>query len=260
MESLLREKHQLEKIVRDKDTELEQLKREKQQDRSKIKELEDKVVSLQEYAISVHSSSLEKQQLPTSLSADLPTRPSSPEKKQQPTSILANLPARPKFSGFSTPESDASPQYSLFAPTASPQTTPVWSTPLYAGVEPTTKPATLPALPTLLRGPPKGTVAPLLLHHQYSSASQMPLPPLAPSELSQNHDTLTLSLRATEASASINPPAARTNRYYHGQLFSYIPVPHSAPLALILSSRPLSFDFNQQTGKENLQIGLENNH
>ena len=260
MESLLREKHQLVKIVRDKNTALDQLKGEKQQDRPKIKELEDKVVSLQEYATPVHSSSLEKQQLPTSLSTDLPTRPSAPEKKQKPASILADLPARPQFSGFSTPESKASPQYSLFAPTGSPQTTPVWSTPIYAGVEREPNPAIIPALPTRLRGSPKDTVATLLLHHQYASASQIPLPPLAPSELSRNHDTPTLSARATEASASTNSAAAPTNNYYQGRIFSYIPVPQSAPLPLILSSPPLSFDFNQQTGEKNLQSSPENHH
>lgn len=120
MEGFLSEKQQLEVRIREKDAEIEEWQKEKQDYKSKVKELEANVVNLQNIAIPTHSSSSQKKQKPpTSLSADLPARPPSPQTKQQPASLFANLPARPVFTGFDTPGGEVAPQPSLFAPTVS---------------------------------------------------------------------------------------------------------------------------------------------
>lgn len=257
MESLIREKQRLKKTVEDKDTEIEDLKREIQQYKSKVEELEAKDVSLQMIVLPAHSSSLEKDKPPTSHLANLPARPPAPEKKPQPISILANLPARSNFTGFETTGGNTAPKASLFAPTAFSPKNPPWSAPLYAGLEPVPESNIPPTLPTRLGRRPKGRVPPLLPHHQSFGASHMPSPALASPALSQDLDTPNLSPATAGTSASTKFPAARSNKYFHGQVFGNIPVPQGALLPHMSSSPPSSFDFNRQSGKDSVRIGPE---
>lgn len=248
MQDLLREKHRLEKSVRYKDTQIENLKREKRDYISKIEELEAKLVSLQKITIRTLSSSLVGKKQTSPLFAKLPARPPLQEKKQQTTSVLSDLPARPVFNGFDTPGDKPAPQTSLFAPTASPQMPPPRPTPSSADIVPTTEsniPPTLPIRPVVR---PKGTVPPLLPHHQSFNVSQMPLPFSVISGL-QNFGTPNSSSHAIGASASFNPPPARANSYFHGSIFHHIPVSQDVPLSPVPYLTPSSFEFNQSIGE-----------
>ena len=248
MEDLLREKQQLEQSVRDKDTEIERLQREKRDDMSKIKELEAKFVGLQKSATPTCSPPVEENEQKSSPFAKSPARPLSQEKKQQPTSIFADLPPRPVFQGFDTPVAKPARQTSWPAPATSPQMLPAQQRPTPIGVGPrpeTDKP------PTSVRPGrrPKGIISPLQPHHQSFTAGQMHLPVSVTPGLFPNVGTPNPSSHAAEASQSLNPPPARGNSYYHGSIFHHVPVPQSALLPPVPSSRPPSFDFNQQIGK-----------
>ena len=83
-------------MLRDKDTEIEQLKREKQEHLLEIQGLNAKLVSIQKLAIPTRSSP-EKMEAPTISFAKLPTRPLSLERNQRPISILADLLALPSL-------------------------------------------------------------------------------------------------------------------------------------------------------------------
>lgn len=246
MEGLVREKQQLEQSSMDKDREIEELKRQKRDFVSKFKELETNVASLRQLMTPTQPSSPEKQQPPPPPLFNLPARPPSPEKNQQPISVLANLPARPKFTGFDTPVGRATPRPSLLTPTASPQMLPPRLSPISTSTEPTSVSNMPTTLPTRPGGLPKGTVPPLLPHHQSFGASQMPSPLSVPPALFQTLDTPNPSSSATEASTSFSLPAARANSYYHGPTFHNIPVPqHRSPPPVPVSILP-SFNFNQQ--------------
>ncbi|CAD6579962.1 MAG: hypothetical protein ASARMPRED_009307 [Alectoria sarmentosa] len=246
MEGVVREKQQPEQSSMDKDREIEELKRQKRDFVSKFKELEANVASLRQLVTPMQPSSPEKQQQPPPPLFNLPARPPSPEKNQQPISVLANLPSRPKFTGFDTPGRRATPQPSLFTPTASPQMLPPRPPPISTSTEPTSVSNMPTTLPTRPGGLPKGTVPPLLPHHQSFGASQMPSPLSVPPALFQTLGTPNPSSGATEASACSSLPAARANSYYHGPTFHNIPVPQHSALPTIPSSIPPSFDFNQQ--------------
>lgn len=209
--------------MRDKDAEIEQLKRERRNYLSKIKELEDEVISLRKAAIPTRLSSMTNKQPPTLSTANLPPHPSLSEGKQQPISIFADLPARPKFTGFDTVGAEPASQPSLFAPTAAPQVSIPQPTPLFGVVKPASESTTSTNLPTWPGGGQRGTIPPLLPHHQSYGASQMPLPADTPSALFQNFDTPSSSSGTTETSALFNPAAVRTNSYFHGLLIFLLP-------------------------------------
>lgn len=244
MESLL---HQLQKSMRDKDAEIEQLKRERRNYPSKIKELEDEVISLRNAAIPTRLSSMTNKQPPTLPTANLPPHPSLSEGKQQPISILADLPARPKFTGFDTPAVEPASEPSLFAHTASPQVSIPQPTPLFGVVKPASESTTSTNLPTWPGGGQRGNIPPLLPHDPSYGASQMPLPADTLSALFQNFDTPSSPSGATEASTLFNPAAVRTNSYFHGLIFDNIPVPQSDSPP---SSNFSSFNFKPPSGND----------
>lgn len=251
MEAFLSEKQLVEKL-RETDAEIEELKKKKQDYISKVKELEAKVVSLGKFAISAHSSSHKTEKPLTSHLANLPARPSSPEKKQQLASLSANLPARLVFTDFEIPGVGKAPQLSLFASTVSPQMLPPWSTPMLAGREPRLESIVPLNLPTRLRGRPKGTVPPLLPHHQSFSAGWGLSPSSIAPNLFQNLGVPNASSGDTSGSACFSPSTTEGNSYYHGPTFPYfpLPMPPVSSSTAMLSTIPASFDFNQQDGRQ----------
>lgn len=249
MESHIREKQQLEERIRDKDREIGRLKREKQEYASRVKELEAELVSLRKLATLTRSSSLEKKETPTSLVAQLPARPLPPEKPHQTKSVLANLPARPVFTGLDTSTSILASQPSLFAPIASPQMLQPRPTPYSGGIEPSLGSITPPTHATQPGRRAKGTVPPLLPHHQSFKASQMQSPVTAPLALFQNLDTPNLSQYATRTSASLIAPATRAKSYFPGPSTRHTHLPPVPPPRTIPPTIPASSTSTQQKGK-----------
>ena len=238
----------LEGIIKDKDAEIEELRKEKQDFMSKVKELEAELVSLRKSAIHTISSSIEKKEPPTSLLAKLPTRPSSPKNGQKPTSLFANLPARPAFTGFDTPGGQSAAKPSLFAPTVSPRMLPPQQTPNSAGIAPTFESTIPPTLPRRLGRRQKGIVPPLLPHHQSFGAVSGPSPPSTASTLFQNLGRPNISSGDMSGSASFGTSAAKGNSYHNGPTFQRIPLPPVSSPTLMSSTVPASFNFNQQDG------------
>lgn len=238
MEGSLGEKQELEKQVKNMDAEIGELKREKQDFMSKIKELEAEVVMLRKFAIDTLSSSL---------SGKLPTRP---------LSLFANLPERPAFTGLDILMVNPAPQNSFFAPTASSQMFPPRLTLKSAGINPTPE-STIPLTPStrLGRRPKgtvprrKGTVPPLLSHHQSFGAAWGSSPPSTASTLHQKFGVSNLSSGNTSGPASFGLSTADVNSHHNGPTVRDIPLPpvsSSTPISPTLSA---SFNFNQQTGR-----------
>lgn len=212
MEDIVCGYQRLEELLKDKDAEIEQLKREKQEHMLEIQELNAKLVSIQKFA-TTRSSSPDKKEPPTISFAKLPARPASTEEQQRPISVLANLPAPAVFKGFDIalpaqppstekrqlpisisaglPARPAStgfgtPWTKFVSSTPSPQMLPPRPPPFHADTKSATESKTLPTLPTWQVNRPEGIAPPPLLHNYTFGAIQTGMLNSTPAPLSQD--------------------------------------------------------------------------
>lgn len=213
MEDISRGYQRLQEMLKDKDTEIEHLKREKQEHLSEIRELNAKLISIQKLAVPTRSSSSEKKEPPTISFVKLPTRPSSLEKKQRPISVFADLPAPPVFKGFdiALPTRQPSPAEKQqpisisadllarpistgfgipwtkpVAPPPSPQMFPPRPPPFHGDTKFATESNILPTLPTRSFKRPEGTVPPLQPYRYSFGAIQTEMLDSTPEPLPQD--------------------------------------------------------------------------
>lgn len=122
------------------------------------------------------------------------------------------------------------------------------STPIFASREPEFKSNIPPVLSTRPGARPKGTVPPLLPHHQSFGVARGSSPSSTAPTLFQNLGMPNASSGDTRRSASFGPSTTEGNSYHHGLTFRYIPLPPKSSSTAVSSTVPASFDFNQQKG------------
>ena len=213
------EKKRSEDRIKEKDTEIEELKTAQQAYITRIKELEAKVASLEYSRMSTDSEDTEP---PTPI-FKLPELPLSLRERKQPTSVFANLPALPVFTGFDTPDEGAALTNPLFSPEASPEGFPPRSSALFSSTKSTLEPTMPSNLPVPLETRPKGAVPRHPPHHQSSRGVPGTPPPTTASTLSRNPGTRNLSLRDS------SKPGSKGIFHRHGpfpQGISLPPVSH----------------------------------
>ena len=179
------DKKRSEERIKEKDAEIEELKTAQQAYIIRIKELEDKVASLEDSRMPTDS----EQTKPPMPIFKLPELPLSLRERRQPISLFANLPALPVFAGFDTPVEGPALKTPLSSPEAYPERFPPRPSALFASTKSTLESTTPSNVPTPLERRPKGPVPGHLPHHQSSRVVPDSPPPATASTLSRDPST-----------------------------------------------------------------------